>query len=457
MALCCLALAAPGAEAADRSKARQSQAPQMAPRQIAQGAPSLDALQRERDELFERMLSNPADLDVALRYAQVSVELDDLEAAVVAYERLLMIEPNLPRIRYELGFLYHRLGSYDLARAYLTRALAGDEVPPDVREGAQALLADIGERSQPHNLTGSATVGFRYQTNANSGTASGVSRSNGQDITLTSGTARQGDWNAFASANARHRYDLDRPDDAAIDSDLNLYGARQFVRDELSLTSAELRSGVRYRPLDGDPDLLIRPHLLGGANSLEDRPYSWQAGVGLDIARRMTDDFTLEATADYRFRRYYNHGDNLTRIELTGWEAGGQLRGRYALTPRQIINFDTGLRSSDTRARHNDFVDASLGAGYTVAFDGPFALDERPWSLGLSLGRTWTNYLGADPTIDPTVKRRDRQWQASATLSVPVAAAWTGYAQVAAARYQSSLPNYEYDNLTIVFGLTRSF
>ncbi|MSO65964.1 MAG: tetratricopeptide repeat protein [Alphaproteobacteria bacterium] len=425
--------------------------------QIAQAAQTPAALERERDELFERTLANPGDLDVALRYAQISVELDDLEAAVVVYERLLMIDPDLPRIRYELGFLYHRLGSFELARAYLTRALAGRDIPIDVRQGAQALLDDIGSRTQPHAIAGSVTVGFRYQTNANAGPASGTSRSSGQDTTLPSRNVRQGDWNAFTSIGVRHRYDFDRADDAAIDSVFNLYGARQFVHDELNLSSTELRSGVRFRPFEADPELVIRPHLLGGGSMLEDRPYTWQGGVGLDLSRRMTESIFVDATADYRYRRYFNHGDSLTRIELTGWEAGGQLNGRYVLTPSQSINVEGGLRSTDTRQRHNDYTDASLGAGYTLAFDGPIALIDTPWTLVLSINRNWTNYVGPDASIDATVKRRDRQWQLSGTMSVPITAEWSSYAQITAARYTSSLPNYEYDNLSSIVGLTRGF
>lgn len=425
--------------------------------QIAQAARTPEDLERERDALFERMLANPGDLDIALRYAQVSVELDDLEAAVIAYERLLMIDPDLPRIRYELGFLYHRLGSFELARAYLTRALASSDVPPDVRQGAQALMDDIGARTRAHTIAGSATVGFRYQTNANAGPASGTSRSSGQDITLSSSGARQGDWNAFTNIGVRHRYDLDRPDDAAIDSEISLYGARQFVRDELDLTNTELRSGVRFRPIESDPELVMRPHALGGGSMLEDRPYTWQGGVGLDLARRMTESFFLDATVDYRYRRYFNHGDSLTRIELTGWEAGGQIRGRYMLTSRQSINFEFGVRSTDTRQRHNDYTDYGVGAGYTIAFDGPIALTDQPWTLALAINRNWTNYVGPDASVDPSITRRDRQWQLSGTVSVPIAAEWSSYVQTTAARYTSNLPNYEYDNLSVIVGLTRGF
>lgn len=428
--------------------------------QVAQAAatePSREALERELDELFQRMLANPGDLDVTLRYAQVSVQLGDFETAVMAYERLLMIDPNLPRIRYELGFLYYRLGSLDLARTYLQRALAAGDMPADVRSGAQALLAEIGQQTKTSSFAGSLTLGFRYQTNANSGPAAGVSRSAGQDITLGSESARQGDWNAFGNLGLRHRYDLDTANDASIDSDLSVYGARQIVRDNLDLFNSELRSGPRLRPFEFDPDLQVRPHLLAGWSTLEDRPYSWQGGIGLDVARRITEEFVVDATTDYRRQRYYNHGDNQTRIEQTGWEAGGVLRGRYTLSNAELAGFEIGLRSADTRRRHNDFFDISGGLSYTLAFDGPFSLIELPWSATFALNHAWTNYYAPDQVIDPDVKRKDRTWKGLVTISVPVSETLTAYVQATAARYNSTLPNYEYDNLSIVFGLTHGF
>src|SRR3954462_7999590 len=74
------------------------------------------ALQREFETLFRRTLEAPTDLDAAFRYAEVAARLGDYEAAITALERMLFFNPDLPRVRLELGVLYFRLGSLALAR-----------------------------------------------------------------------------------------------------------------------------------------------------------------------------------------------------------------------------------------------------------------------------------------------------------------------------------------------------
>jgi tetratricopeptide (TPR) repeat protein len=76
-------------------------------------------LTAEQDKLFQQMLREPGNLDVAFAYASVSARLGDNEAAVTALERMLLFNPNLPRIDLELGALYFRMGSFDLAGDYL--------------------------------------------------------------------------------------------------------------------------------------------------------------------------------------------------------------------------------------------------------------------------------------------------------------------------------------------------
>ena len=72
-------------------------------------------LQRQYNAAFQDMLNKPGDLAVALKYATVANQAGDLEGAVSTYEGMLIIDPNLPRVRLELGVLYYRLKSYDNA------------------------------------------------------------------------------------------------------------------------------------------------------------------------------------------------------------------------------------------------------------------------------------------------------------------------------------------------------
>src|SRR5437762_8505820 len=98
-------------------------------------------LQREYDEAFEETLKKPADLDVLFKFATLASQTGDLEGAISALERMLLINGNLPRVRLELGALYYRLKSYEVARTYVEGALKAPNLPADVRAKAEQLMA----------------------------------------------------------------------------------------------------------------------------------------------------------------------------------------------------------------------------------------------------------------------------------------------------------------------------
>ena len=100
----------------------------------------LDALQKQYDAAFAEIFKDPGNLDKSFQYAEIAVKLGNYEAAISALERMLLIDPNLPRVRLELGVLYFRLGSYQLAKSYLTRAVEGADVPDDVRTRVDVYL-----------------------------------------------------------------------------------------------------------------------------------------------------------------------------------------------------------------------------------------------------------------------------------------------------------------------------
>ena len=106
-------------------------------------------LKRQYDAAFQETLSKPADLDVLFRFAGLATQMGDLEGAISALERMLLVNPDLPRVRLELGVLYYRLGSYEVARTYLDTALKSPALPADVRSKAQEYLAEIESKASP--------------------------------------------------------------------------------------------------------------------------------------------------------------------------------------------------------------------------------------------------------------------------------------------------------------------
>ena len=66
----------------------------MAPEAFAE-TPANASLKTEQQALFDRMLKEPTNLDVAFRYAEVSTKLHDFEAAIGALERMLFFNASL--------------------------------------------------------------------------------------------------------------------------------------------------------------------------------------------------------------------------------------------------------------------------------------------------------------------------------------------------------------------------
>ena len=88
---------------------------------VSDGTP--DKLRRAYEKAFETMFKDPANLEKTFSFAGLAIKAGDFEGAISSLERMLILDPNLPRVRYELGVLYFKLGSYDVAATYFEELL----------------------------------------------------------------------------------------------------------------------------------------------------------------------------------------------------------------------------------------------------------------------------------------------------------------------------------------------
>lgn len=100
------------------------------------------ALRASYDAAFKATLDKPSDPAVLLKFAEVAVEFGDVEGAISALERLLLIDGDQPEVKLELGVLYYRLGSIETARAYLEEARNSDSASDEIRKRADTYLKE---------------------------------------------------------------------------------------------------------------------------------------------------------------------------------------------------------------------------------------------------------------------------------------------------------------------------
>ncbi|MBM3549690.1 MAG: hypothetical protein FJX54_22350 [Alphaproteobacteria bacterium] len=423
--------------------------------QVAQAAPA-QALPTDYDSAFRAMLADPANLDLTFRFAELAIAADDLKGAVSAFERLLIFNPRLTRIRYELALLYMRLGSYQIARGYLEDVAKAEEVPADVRAATQQNLAEIDRRLSATTFGFTAQTGVRWQSNANAANSAGVVKLFGLDATLDPGATKRSDWNAYAQASLSFAYDLGTQDRDTLDAGLQLYGTRQSEVSSLDLQVAQLDLGPRLR-FGGDNPLMIRPYVLGSAVTLDDARYFVSYGGGISADLPVTPIFGVEAEVKSRFRRFHLSEARATVADKDGWEHGARIGTRHALGPSDLVRLGGSITFANTKAEYERYLEYTGELVYFRQFAAPFEVTRQPWLASLGGGRTLRYYDGVDTTVDPSSTRYDREWSLGAGLSVRFFDSWSVNLQFTQQWVRSSLANYTYTNTSGTIGLGYAF
>ena len=94
------------------------------------------------DAAFQETLRNPADPPTLVRFATLAVKVGDLEGAISALERLLLIDGDNPEVQLELGVLYFRLGSLEAAKTYLEAARVSPRASAETKTRAASYLRE---------------------------------------------------------------------------------------------------------------------------------------------------------------------------------------------------------------------------------------------------------------------------------------------------------------------------
>ena len=128
----------------------------------------LRATQIERQRVFDSIIEDPTNLENLFNYANLSILVGDLEAAIGVFEQMLIYKPDLPRIKLELGVLYFRLGAFASAKRYLDDVENYDP-PQEVKEKVDVFLEQIENETRLFKTQSVLSLGMGLSGNANAG------------------------------------------------------------------------------------------------------------------------------------------------------------------------------------------------------------------------------------------------------------------------------------------------
>ena len=128
----------------------------------------LELIKEKQQVVFEQLFEDPTNLSLLFEYANLSILVGDLEAAIGVFDQMLVYDPELPRIRLELGVLYYRLGAYALAKTYL-ESVGKFDPPLEVQAHVDDLLKSIEAANEIYAWQQNLSLGWKHTTNGNSG------------------------------------------------------------------------------------------------------------------------------------------------------------------------------------------------------------------------------------------------------------------------------------------------
>lgn len=434
------------------------------PAMAADAADDPAALAARKKELFQQMLRDPGNLDITFAYADVSARIGDNEAAVAALERMLLFNPNLPRVDLELGVLYFRMGSFETAKTYFEKAKSFNP-PPEVVARVNEYMAKIADNESVHQFTGYVFMGSQYQTDANVAPGSPLIHSPIGDVLLSNQFVKHDDVNFFLTGAVLYSYDLGTQNRDTIEVTGTGFGNHYMQFRRLDLDLGEVTAGPRLRQpnLSFGPitSMSVKPYVIANYVGLGEKPYFSTYGGGLETTAVMFDDVSAKFTYEFRQKNFsdaverplsrgLNGNDNLITLSVTK-----PLFGNSALSGElDYLNQST---------RFNFFANRtySMSAAYRIRYEDPLGWLNFPWESTLFGSRSWSIYGGPDPCCntnsDPTnffspSTRDDRHWRFGLTQAFQITGNLAVVAQVQRDIVSSNLPIYAYTSNSFLIG-----
>jgi hypothetical protein len=377
---------------------------------------------------------------------------------------MLLFNPNLPRVQLEVGALYFRMGSFEIARTYFEKAAAAN--PPDeVKARIQTYLAEIARRSGVQQFTGFVLFGVQTQSDANIAPGSPLVHSPVGDVLLNSQFVKKRDENVFGTGAFLYSYDLGTQDRDAVEIGGTGYANHYGTVTRLDLGLVELTAGPRFnfsRPLPQVEAVSVKPYLITNDVSLGGNQYFNTYGGGGELTARVWDDIHFKSIFEFRQKNFSNAVDRPLSSGLNGSDKLVSLFLSKPITsnPASELSLEFDFLDQDTKFGFFTNKSYAGAAAYRIRYDDPTGILRFPWETTLLVGRNYTNYAAPDPCCNTsgtpfvftTSTRFDRRWRFGLTQGFQVSENVSIVLQLQRDIVSSNLSLYAYTNNSVLVG-----
>lgn len=408
---------------------------------------------------FDRMARAPLDHENTFSYVATSAENRDYEGAIAALERVLAYNPHLPRAQFELGVLYFRLRSYEQAVIHFENALSDPELDPALARRIEGYLPEARKQLERSRFTGVIQFGYRYNSNVAGVPGSDFVRAFGMDVASIRPYSKQGDSSFFMQSEVGHVYDFENPRGDIWESHFVGYGALQLGVTGLSVGLMDFSTGPRLAlEPSALPGWTIHPYASAGGSIIYDGRYMPSYGGGVSFGIPITPFFSIEPGFEVRrvefgsFSGLPNQGPLATGVLWRGFASAGLEVSDWVSLAGKVFGGHNAADSVGVSSHHFGF-ESSM----RIDFAAPYEEIGLSWSVVPFVRYLVVDFARADPSVDPFLARRDRQFRAGTQLNMPVTAALGISATAQYDLYQSNIRTYRASGATFLIGPTFRF
>ena len=414
---------------------------------FAQDTPAYDTMSLE--DLHQAMMADPENLDVNYAYAYRAMAEGNADGAQAAFERMLMINPALDRVKLDLALVYIGKGNLTDAETLFQEVLVSNP-PMAVRQRIEELRGQIRRKRSRSVFTGTWLFGFNYDSNANAAPSTGQVSIFGVNVPLDDTSKSQRDGHFYTGVAVNHKLGLGNQDGDSWGTDLLAYKTAQNSLETLNLTTTSVSTGPQINFPEKKASVAVK--VSATETNLGGRPYLKTVGASVQATRKIAERITLLATISTEKRMFSNSDLNPSAAERTGMTHGQELALQVQLTNNDQVVLSVNNRSENTRFAYNDNAQQELAVTHTHLFSDKL----QGWFMSNRFSVKNTDYKGPNALISNSVRRDDeKSWQVVFGRNLTDDLTWTLSYQYR--NVDSNIQNYQYDNHRFSTGLAMRF
>lgn len=393
----------------------------------------------ELSQLFEEISRNPENLNTNYRYAKLAEKMGKYYESIAAYERMLMQNPQLDRVKLDLALLYFKTGSMEEAKK-LFEEVKSKKPPQQVVNNINKFLAQIEGKNRKHNFGVNVTLGFTSDSNPSATPDSGAVDVFGASIPVSDANSGQADDQKFVNARLTHSTSVPHVKNVTWNNEASFYKAVQDNATSLNTTVYALKTGLSSTSDDGR--VRYGGYLNCSNVNLDEHEYLNTYGYDVFMDYILSRKAKLRFSHSQNYRKFQNSPTVTTYEDRNGRASEDKVSLTAMVTPKDIVNASLSLRREHAGVDYYTNRSRSFNLAYTKL------LNEGVYLTASALFKR-TKYKDVDAFVNPFVVRSDNERTWTFGVGKNITSNLTCGFVYQNKTIESNIQNYEYSNQRI--------